>query len=744
MNKPTSLMKRRMFNFLGFFILLMVVIIIINIATVSIVDNQKYQKLADKQQFQSIEINANRGTIYDSQGQILAQSATVYNIFIDPVMLERDIKGKDKKVDNNKKDFIIDNLSKILDVEKEYVKKRADKSSRYEIVSRKVDKLTSDKVMDFARKNKLSCIGSNPDTKRFYPQNELAASVIGFTGFEGHGQYGIEYQYDEYLSGVNGKIISAKDAMGQQMPYRYEQSFEAKNGNNLVLNIDSSIQLLVEKELKKTVSSYNAENRACAIVMNPKTGQILAMATESGFDINNPAYIADKEEREYLETLSGEELKKEKAKIREKQWKNKAITELYVPGSVFKVVTGASALEEKLINKDTTFTCTGHTEVAGQGFNCWKHAGHGTQNFVQAMTNSCNPAFINIGQRLGVKKFSEYFNAFGLTGATGIDLPGEATSIYHPVEAMTKIDLASSSFGQSHKITPIEMITAYAAAVNGGNLVTPYVVDKIVDKNGNVVKQFEPKIRRQVVSEETSKTMREILESVVNNKGGTNAYVKGFRIGGKSGTSQKIDEYGEAGKAIYVGSYVGFAPANDPEVIMLCMVDEPTGGAYYGGTVAAPVVANVFEEILPYLGHFKQYTEDEVKKLGVAVPNVVNRDLEKAKTTIEALQLKVDIIGQGKKVVKQIPSASSMLQKGGKVLLYTEDVNSSLVTVPNVKGKTLQEANIAITNAGLNFMPTGGAANNPKSKATNQSMLGKKVPVGTIIQVEFVTDSEEG
>ena len=738
LNKPTAAMRRRLFGVIGVSIILFAVAIVLNLFAISLRDSKKYQELANNQQFASRIINANRGSILDANGTVLAQSATVYNVFIDP--------GTLKKQDMKNKDLIVNTLSQILGVDKEFIIKRCEKSSGYEIIKRKVEKPVADKVTQFVAENEIACIGCDPDTRRFYPQNDLAATVIGFTGFEGHGQYGLEQYYDKYLTGIDGKIISAEDAMGQQMPYRYEQSFAAKDGNNLILNIDANIQYFVETELDKAVSAYAPNNRACAIVMNPKTGQILAMATENDYDLNEPTTIEDPKIVEKLSKLTGDEYDKQYKMYREKQWKNKAITELYNPGSVFKVITGASALEEKVIDLNTTFSCGGSMTIGGEIIRCWKHEGHGTQNFVQALTNSCNPAFMQIGAKLGINKFSDYYNSFGFTETTGIDLPSEAQSIYRQEEDMTELDLAVSSFGQSHKITPIQMITAYAAVVNGGHLVTPYVANRIEDQNGNVIEQFEPKIKRQVISEETSKIMREALESVVVTNGGNNAYIQGYRIGGKSGTSQKIDEYGIVkGKTVFVGSFAAFAPADDPELIMLCIVDEPDKDiAYYGSRVAAPAVSGVFEKALPYIGRFKEYTPEEMEKLNVNLPDLVGKNIDAAKATLNELGLTpYRVPGNGDVVVKQIPERGSV-PKGGKIYLYTSEENISMVTVPDVRKLSLQDANTILVNAGLNILPKGGAANQSGALATDQTHVGEKVPKGTIIEVTFMKNDDTG
>lgn len=736
--KPTSSMKRRLNIIIAFLLLAFLVWIIINLVNVSITNSKEYQDLANKQQFQTTVIHANRGSIYDTNLQILAQSATVYTIFVDPVAM--------KENDLEKLDIICEKLSEILNVDAETIRKSALKENRYQEIKKKVEKPIADKVTALILEHNLTSIGCTPDTKRYYPQNDLAASVIGFTGFDGDGTYGLEAYYDDYLAGTDGKVITAKDAKGNEMPYRYEMNYPAKVGDSLVLNIDITLQHYLEKELKNAITTHAARNRGCGIIMNAKTGAILAMASEQDFDLNNPTEITDPTIAAYVNSLEGDEKTTEKAIAWEKQWKNKAITELYYPGSVFKVITGSSALEEKAISLESySYTCSYVISVADRTFHCWNDRGHGTQNFVQAMTNSCNPAFVDIGQKLGAELFCQYFNAYGLNKKTGIDLPGEVSSIYIGIENMGKVELASSSFGQTNKITPIEMITAYAAVVNGGNLVTPYVVNKIIDVNGNIVKTFEPQIKRQVISEETSKIMRDTLETVVNVNGGSNAYIKGYQIGGKSGTSQKIDQDITTGRKDYVSSYVGFAPADDPEIIMLVMVDEPTGGKYYGSLVAAPVVSAVFKEALPYLGYFPEYTVEELESMEISLPVVEGIAIEKAKNTLINSGLNVDVVGNGTTVIKQIPAGGNQIPRSGKIILYTEeDYDEEYVTVPNVINMSLQDANVEITNAGLNIKPTGGAANQAGAYAMLQNYNGVEVPRGTIIEVMFVADTETG
>ena len=599
-------------------------------------------------------------------------------------------------------------------------------------------------------------LSTEEDSKRYYPQGDMAAAVIGFTNYEGDGIYGVEAYYNDYLAGVDGKIISATDANGNEMPYKNDKIYAAKDGNSLYLTLDSTLQYYCERELAKCVEQNDVGNRACAIIMNAKTAAVLAMASTPGYDLNDRNSIYSQKDRDMLAALAeeteDEEVYNEKyAELREKQWKNKAITELYEPGSVFKVVTGSSALEEKVIDLNSTFSCNGMMTVADWDIHCWTRGAHGTQDFTTAMTNSCNPAFIQIGQRLGIEKFCQYFKAYGFTEPTGIDLPGEAAGLYVTEENMGIVELASCSFGQSNTVTPIQMITAYAAVINGGYLLQPYVVSKIVDNNGNVIETKEKTIRRQVISEETSAEMRQVLESVVNNKGGSNAYIKGYRIGGKSGTSQKLAKNKQEGvDYYYTSSYVGFAPADDPEIIMLVMVDEPLGkdhnGAhvYYGSMVAAPVVSAVFKDALNYLGYYPEYTEEELAALDVTVPSVEDQTVEAAIETLENLDLNHYVVGDGEVVVAQVPSRSSSIPRNGKVILYTEENYTPEITVvPDVAGLTVSEVNSVLSAANINFKAGDGATEHTGAVAYTQTYLpGTEVPVGTVVEVSFRVKDE--
>lgn len=751
MEKSTASMKARLFLVVFVVMLAIMVYVSFSMYNVAVRESGKYQALANSQQFKTMTVAANRGSIYDTNGQVLAQSITVYTVFVDPVTYQE----RDRDYEN----LIVATLANTFDLEESSVREKLYKNNQYQVIAREVDKTTATELINSlvvtdaeGKKHQITSVGATPTAKRYYPNNDLAANVIGHLHYDGYGVYGLESYYDDYLTGVDGKIITAIDAHGREIQYRYKQSYDAQDGDSIYTNIDTTIQYYTEKALKSAVEDNKAKNKGCAIVMEAKTGKILAMATEPDYDLNNPAVIYDDKTATSLAGLleigDEDEYASQRSNAWNLQWTNKAISSLYYPGSVFKVVTASAALEERAISPIfDTFYCSGSMTVVKDvpPIHCWTTGGgHGTQTFAEAMTHSCNPAFIQIGQKLGSESFCKYFEAFGLTEKTGIDLPAETNSIYVPYSRMSTLDLATSSFGQTNKITPLQMITAYAAVVNGGNLVTPYIVNKIVDADGNIVKEFTPTIKRQVISEETSAIMRDTLETVVTMNQGSNVYIKGYDIGGKSGTSQKLDEPG--GESRYVSSYCAFYPAEDPEIIMLVMVDDPTNGRYYGSAVAAPVVSEVFTEILPYLGYYAEYTEEERENLDVNVPDVVNAEIGAAKATIEALGLEAEIIGKGETVVRQVPTTGNAMPKGCKIVLYTEqDYEPEYVKVPDLTGRSLEYANNKLASLGLNLKPLGGAAR--KTGATCSGVMNYKeeyVEVGTIIEAYFIVNDETG
>lgn len=766
-NTPTSKMKRRANSIVLIIMVCICIAVIIKLFTVSVLENKKYEALANNYHFGTMKLEAQRGAIYDMTGTPLAWSATVYNVYIDPELFRDEMKEIDEnnaakisKAEEKKKQpegiINIDNLknsiasylSGKLGIEKSEVIDSFSKEGRYYILKTQVEKDVADEIVNYFDDLSLASFAIQPTTKRYYPQQELASSVIGFTNGDGDGQYGIEYQYDEYLSGVDGRIISAQAANGEEMPYRYSTTYEAENGDSLHLTIDITLQYYLEKALSEMVKEYEVQNRACGIIMNPKTGAVYAMATNPSFDLNDPSSIYDETEAAKLEGLNGQAYTDAYLVARETQWKNKAVSEPYIPGSVFKVFTSAAAIEEKLVDLESDrFNCNGSFVVMGETIHCSKLSGHGSQTFTEALTNSCNPAFMEIGMRLGEEKFSYYLNSFGLNEITGIDLPGEVDSICVQLENMSKVDLASSSFGQANKITPIQMITAYSAAINGGKLVTPYVVEKIVDPNGNIVKKHKTEYKRQVISEETSKTIREQLEAVVANNGGHNAYIEGYRIGGKSGTSEKLDEYVKEDGMQYVASYCCFAPADDPELVLLMLADHPNKELnYYGSAVVVPYARSVMESILPYMGYYPEYTSDSALAKHTTVPLMQDKSITNAKQTLDDLELTYEVIGEGNRVLAQCPQTGTAIQKGGKILLYTEDnVEPKKVVVPNLTGMTADQANQALTANGLNIVTLGASSQNSAAKVQFQSEpAGSTVDIGTVVSLTMIINDQSG
>lgn len=748
--KLTQGMKKRILAILMILCIVVTGIVSGVLFKVSVIDSKELSAMATDQQQSSFDIKAKRGTIYDRNNKVLAQSTTVWDVIISP--------GDIEKNEPENREFICKGISDILGVKYETLTEACkDTASRYYVVKKKVDRSTVEKINNFVLKNNLNrySVYTVENSERSYPNGTLAASVLGFVNENEEG-YGIEAYYNSYLKGTDGRVITTTDAHGNATPYDYSARYSAKDGNSLVLTIDETLQYYLEKNLEITVSQHKLANRSTGIIMNAKTGAIVAMATSPGFDPNDPSNVYFESDKLTLAKMSAdkkteEEILAKKQEIWGKQWQNKAVSELYIPGSVFKMFTCASALEEEVVSLDSTFECSGIADVAGTKIRCWNVGGHGVSNLTEAMIRSCNPAFIKIGQLLGVEKFSKYFEAFGFTEKTGIDLPGEADSLYVKESDMGIVELSSSAFGQTTKVTPIQMVTAAAAVVNGGKLVTPYVVDKIIDSDGNVVKSAQTVVRRQVISEETSATMRKILEDVVTANGGGNAYMSGYRIGGKSGTSEKIDDYnsGKTPELRYVATFCAIVPIDDPEYVMLVVCDEPTSGYIYGSAIAAPVVSAVFKEGLEYMGIYPQYTADELAQQDVTVPWVGGYNSIRAEAQLTAAGLKAEYIGStdGTEVTGQVPSAGTVMPSGSTVMLYMGDIPLSdyrMSTVPNVIGMTVEEANKALSEAGLNISITG-AATGSEAKAVSQSVnSGLVVYRGSVIEVNFLVNNETG
>ncbi len=737
---PGKQMWKRMVTVMLAMIILTVSVTSVSLFNIMVLHGQEYQSKASEQQLHDAYIAAERGNIYDSNMNTLAKSATVWTVYVTPNDIAN-LKNDEEK--GAVKALICEKLAPILGLESDEVSKKLEKTKSYYVeLKKKCNDETVEKVRAFLKENSKyslsSYIGIDQSTTRYYPEN-IAANVLGFVGDDNQGLYGLELQYEEELTGVAGRVVAAKNAKGADMPFSYEKVVDAQPGHSLVLTIDSYVQYVAEKYLEKAVTDNKVAERGTCIIMNVKTGGILAMATKGDFNCNTP-FALSSEEQKQVDALSGEERSKKLSELRNRQWRNKAISDAYEPGSVFKVITAAIGVEENVATYSTSFNCPGYIVIAGQRYSCHKHAGHGMQNLTQATQNSCNPYFINLGQQIGVNTFSKYFEAFGLTEKTGIDLPGEAGSQYHKAEKMGPTELASESFGQTFKITPIQLLTAISASVNGGYLVQPHVVSKVVDKDNNIVKNVETKKKRQVVSAETSKVICKIMEAVVDGGGGQNAYVAGYRIGGKTGTSQKVSEMLSSGKkGLYIASFCGVAPMDDPEIAMIFLLDEPHGTSYYGGTISAPPGGQILSEILPYLGYQPQYSDEQIMQSTKTVPGVVGKTVDAAKSEVAAKGLSYKIVGSGQKVIRQLPESGSTVFNQGSVILYTEASAEKLKTkVPALTGMSLSQVNNLAAQYGLNISFKGNVNSNKAVVSYQQSIAAEtEVERGTLVEVYF-------
>ena len=740
--KPNKMMLTRIAAVMLVLIIALSVVSTGSLVNIMIINGEKYQNDASEQQLYDSLVTARRGDIYDRNMQTLATSSPAWTVYITPNGIRSIKKAEDAEKVKKK---IAEGLSEILEMDYDTVYDYTGKKSYYVIVKKKIEKTAADKVRQFILDNKdlelSQYIGLDSTTKRYYPNGSLASVVLGFVGSDDQGLSGLESYYDNELTGTAGRVVAAKNAMGTNMPFSYEKVENAVKGGSLVLTLDNYVQYTADKYLEAAIEENQIAERGAAVVMNVNTGAILAMSVKGDFDPNAPFTLSAADQKKVDETEGGEEKKKVQSELLNRQWRNKAVSDTYEPGSVFKIFTASTAIEENLVNKNSSFTCNYSINVAGQTYHCWKSGGHGTQNLMQAISNSCNPAFITIGQLIGVQTFSKYFNAFGLNTKTGIDLPGEASSTYHKEEKMGATELSSSSFGQTFNITPIQTLTIAAAAVNGGYIVQPHVVSEIRDSENKVTETISTDYKRQVISNETSSVMRELLEFVVNN-GAKNAIVPGYRVGGKTGTSQKVTKILQTGdKGLYIGSYVGLAPIDNPQIAVLVMLDEPKGEKYYGGAICAPVGSKIMSDVLPYLGFEPQYTEEQLKKLAVTVPETVGDDITTAKGKITTSKLTYRIVGAGTAVTRQLPEAGSRVYNGGTVILYTDGTENENATVPNLVGLTATEANTAAVSAGLNIEFSGNTTSSGL-KAYKQSIApGETVPAGTIVTVYFLDDT---
>lgn len=728
----------------GIGVLFVFALLLLRILIIQTVNFEKYQSKVINQITTESPVAASRGKIYDKNGNVLATNITTYRVFISPSSIST---ASDEAGDEGYRDYakiVAKGLSELLDVSYDFVYKQATGYTQYldRTIQRKVTEENADAVREFIEANGLEdMIYLEAQSTRYYPGDTLGAHMIGFTSGDGIGLYGLEYQYDEYLRGTNGYYIKARDSYGNEMPNEYASYIDAIDGYNITTTVDASVQRYLEEQLAKTVADHEVKNRACGIVMDVNSGAILAMATSSPFDLNDPWKLSD--EQQNILDSSGlaegtDEYNALLSKTLTETWSNKAVAESYIPGSTFKIVTSAMALEEKLVKLTETLSCAGYKEVLGIKIHCHKVQGHGALSFSQGLQQSCNVWFMTLGGRIGIQNFTDYAEAFGYYEKTGIDLPGEGNSIF--ISEMSELDLAIYAFGQNFNVTPIQHITAISSVANGGTLYTPYIVEKITDNSGNVIYSHKTEVKRQTVSEEICKTISTVLEEGVSGDGGAkNAYVAGYRVAAKTGTSEKKN----AGKEeMYICSTVAYAPADDPQVAIIIIVDEPTKGVLYGSTVAAPYVADALENILPQLGVTAEYTESELAKMSVKVGSYRTWSVSKAQSAIEQKGLKWKVVGEGDTVVAQLPaSGASVEKKYGTVYLYTDkSLVEENVTVPDFTGMAASTANAIAIQNGLNIKIEGtkNYLTGTEAVVYKQSIAPKtKVAKGEVITLTF-------
>lgn len=735
-------------------------LLLIRILLYQTVGYDKYQRKVIEQMTTESAVLADRGNIYDAKGVLLASNVTTYRVFIAPsaiaaAQVEMREQGEDIRLDSE----ISEELAKLLSVNVQFVMEQMTYTTKLDrTIKNKVDENTADRVREAIAENGWhQFVHLQATSTRYYPYSSMASHVLGFTGSDGTGLYGLEYYYNEQLAGTNGRYIIARDAQGNEMPYGYEEFIEAEDGYHLNTTLDVFVQAALEEQLQTAYIEAGGQNRASGIVMNVNTGAILGMATYPYFNLNDPWTLDSQSEEKLLSyglDRNSEDYSKARQELLMQMWSNKAINESYIPGSTFKVITAAMTIEEAVVKPEDVYTkvqynCPGHKVVtyndgkSKQLIHCHKTHGHGSLTFAQGIQQSCNPVLMTVGLELGRDTFYQYLSAFGYKEKSGIDLSGEGYSILSTYEKFTDLDLAIYAFGQNFNVTLIQQITAVSAVANGGYLVTPHLISSITDHNGNVIKDFEKQIRRQVVSTATCKTVCDILEKGVSGDGGAkNAYVAGYRVAAKTGTSEKKD----AGKeGMYVCSTVAFAPADNPQYAVIIIVDEPTKGVLYGSTVAAPYVGNVMETILPYLGVEAVYTDAELENMTVTVPSRINWSASAAKRNLEGSEygLEVEIIGDPDGVVlKQYPVKDTVVEKSsGKVYLYTtKEETVEPVEVPDVLNMGAQQANFTVIDSGLNIriLGTRNYLSGTGVKVISQSIApGTMVPPGTVLEVTF-------
>lgn len=705
---------------------------IIRLFYLQVVKGDELKTKAESQQLSDTEISADRGIIYDCNYNVLAESSSAWLVYVNPSKIK----------DDSQRKLISSTLAKTLKLdEKRIYEKISNSDYSYVKIQGKIEYTEKTLISSFIKDNDLyDIVNIDPDTKRYYPYSNFASTIIGFTGSEDSGRAGLELMYNDSLSGVAGRVITAKDAWNSPMSSNYETTYDPKQGTSLVLTLDKTIQHYLEKGLSQAVIDNDATS-AYGIVMEVETGAILAMATLPDYDLNLPTVITDKEVLKELSKIKDEE--KYDLAYNEKiysMWRNKAVSDTYEPGSVFKVFVAAAALEEGLVTPDYCFSCSGSIKVADNILHCHNTSGHGNQTLAEGLMNSCNPFFVTIGQKLGSERFYKYFEAFGFTEETDVDLPGEATPVkdvtYHSLENMGISQVSSSSFGQTFQVSAMQMITGVSAIANGGNLMQPYVVKSMLDEDGNTVFEAEPTVKRSVVSESTSEAVLTMMEKVVADGTGRNAYVPGYRVAGKTGTSEKLTVDGE-----YIASFVGCAPADDPKIAVLIVIDEPQGYVHGGGAIAAPVAGRVIEETLKYMNIDPVYSAKELSQLNGVTPDVNSMSVEKAKATLKNKGFTARIIGNGDTVVSQYPLKGQNIPLDGVVILYTEkEISNTTATVPDLTGLSISSANERAVNAGFNIKISGASLDSEVVSYRQSIDAGTQTELGATITVYFKTN----
>lgn len=743
----TKGVKSRIWGVLAVFLAVGLVFPFIGLAKAQIVQADMFKHLAEQQQLNDTVVPANRGVIYDRNMTVLAQSASAWKITMNPSELQNFPEAA--------KNIVFDTMSEILGVDRETIEEKAAKTGYNNLtLANKVEKDIRDKVLAFLETSYETgvegekawyfsrVISVEDDVKRYYPYSTLASQILGCVGTDNVGLSGLESKYNSTLTGIDGRLISTKANNSVMNSIAYQTLYEPTQGTSLVLTIDETIQRYLEEALYECYQTSNCKS-CTGIVMDVDTGAILAMSTQASFDSNDPYTIYDQRTIDSITEIEDEtERKKAYNQAMYQQWRNRAVSDIYDPGSVFKVITMAAGLEENVVEYDETFNCSGSIHIADRRYYCHNHSGHGTQTLTQGLMNSCNPYFITIGQRLGVETFYKYFEAFGFTEKTGIDLGAEALPKaginYHSLESMTSVNLASSSFGQSFQASPIQVLNAINAVVNDGKLMQPYIVAKTLDENGNVISETKPVVKRQVISESTSDLIIASMEEVSTKGTAKNSYVAGYRVAGKTGTSDVLGPNGATGE--YIASFAGCAPANDPEISIIIVVNEPQGQTG-GGAVAAPVAAEVIEKTLTFLNIERQYNESEKGKLDVEVPDLSGKTVSEARATLKESNLKIKVVGGGETVVSQMPAYSQFIPQDGIVVVYTEEnAKKSKVTVPDFTGMTVSQVNYEAVNLGLNIRISGNALSASGLVAYRQSVqAGKEIEVGSTLTVFFRT-----